>query len=48
MVRNIGNKKKLTLVRITNSVGLHSKNNVNSVGMFNDSVSINKIKRIIG
>ena len=40
MGRNLVNKKKLTPVRIMNSIALCSKNIVNSVGIFNDSANI--------
>ena len=39
--RNLGNRKKLTLVRLMNNVGLHSKNVVNNVHIFNDIIVIN-------
>ena len=35
--------KKLTLLQTMNSVGLHSKNIMNSVGIFNDCYTINNI-----
>ena len=34
------NRKKLTPTRIMNNVGMNSKNVVNNVGIFNDSVAI--------
>ena len=39
--RNLENKKKLTMVRITNSVGFIRKNIVNSVNIFNDDDAMN-------
>ena len=39
--KNLKNKKKLTPVRIMNSIGLYSTNSVNNVGIFNDSANIN-------
>ena len=41
MGRNLGNKKKLTPVRIMNSVSLNNKNIMNNIGIFNDSVTMN-------
>jgi hypothetical protein len=39
--RNLENRKKLTPVGIMNSIGLYSKNIVNTLGIFNDSANIN-------
>jgi hypothetical protein len=39
--RSLENKKKLTPVRILNSVNLNSKNIMNNVGIFNDGVALN-------
>ena len=44
MKRNLENRKNLTLVRITNSVGLNSKNILNNVNIFNDRSIIHKKK----
>ena len=44
MGRKLENKKKLTSVRIMNSVSLNSKNIVNNVGIFNDSVMNNNFR----
>ena len=41
MGRKIENRKKLTFVRMMNSVNLISKNNKNSVGVFEYSVAMN-------
>jgi hypothetical protein len=43
MLRNLENKKRLTLVQLMNSVSLDSKSIVNSVGIFNDIVAMNSI-----
>ena len=43
MLRNLENRKKLTFVRLMNNVSLNSKNIVNSVGIFSDSVAMNII-----
>ena len=43
MGRNLENRKKLTLVRITSSVGMINKNSVNSVSIFIESVTMNNI-----
>jgi hypothetical protein len=42
MRRNLENRKKLTPVRMMNGVSLISKNMMNSVGIFNESVSMNR------
>jgi hypothetical protein len=41
MGRNLENRKKPTMIHIMKSVGLISKNIVNSVGNLNDSVVMN-------
>jgi hypothetical protein len=41
MGRNLENRKKPTMIHIMKSVGLISKNIVNSVGNINDSVVMN-------
>ena len=40
MERHLENRKKLTLVRIMNSVNLYSKNIMNNVVIFNDNITI--------
>ena len=41
LVRNLANRTKPMQVRILNSANLISKNIVNSIGIFNESASIN-------
>ena len=43
--RNLENRKKLALVRITNSAGMDTMNIVNNVGIFNDSAAMNSVFR---
>ena len=43
MGRNLENRKKLTLVRIMNCVGMNSKDIVNNVEVFSGSVVMNSI-----
>ena len=43
MERKLEIKKKLTPVQIMNSADMYSNNNVNIVGNFSDSVSMNSI-----
>ena len=43
MGRDLENRKKLMPIWMMNSAGLCSKNIMNSVGIFNDNVSINNI-----
>ena len=45
MGRKLENKKKLTPVRIMNSASINSKNIVNNVSIFNDSVVMTSILR---
>lgn len=43
LLRNLENRKKLTLVQIMNNAGFNNKNIVNNDSIFNDSVVINNI-----
>ena len=43
MERNLENEKKLTPVKIMNNTGMNSKNIMNNVNIFNDSVAMNNI-----
>jgi hypothetical protein len=43
MGRNLENKKKRMPVRVMNNANLDSKNIVNKVGVFNDSVAMNGV-----
>ena len=43
MGKNLENGKELTLVRISDNVGMNSKDIVNSVGVSNDIVAMNYI-----
>ena len=46
MKRNSKNKKKLTSVRIMNSVSLNSTNIMNSANIFNNNVAMNSVGSI--
>ena len=43
MGRDLENRKKLTLVRMMNCVGMNSKHILNNVGISNDSTAVKNI-----